>query len=67
VQVREEDCVGCRLCYNICPVDGCIQMVELPPVQPPVTWDTLSRERGGVTEDWKAMQEYRNKMGIHIH
>ena len=29
--VREEDCVGCRLCYNVCPVDDCIDMVELPP------------------------------------
>ncbi len=26
--VREEDCVGCRLCYNVCPVDDCIAMVE---------------------------------------
>ena len=67
VQVREEDCVGCRLCYNICPVDGCIQMVELPPSQPSMTWDTLSRAQRGVTEDWEKMREYRNKMGIHIH
>ena len=67
VQVREEDCVGCRLCYNICPVEGCIQMVELPPAQPSMTWDTLSRAQPGVTEDWEKMQEYRNKMGIHIH
>ena len=22
--VREDDCVGCRLCYNVCPVDDCI-------------------------------------------
>ncbi|MBV9265373.1 MAG: NAD-dependent dihydropyrimidine dehydrogenase subunit PreA, partial [Acidobacteriaceae bacterium] len=30
-RVREEDCVGCRLCYNVCPVLDCIEMVELPP------------------------------------
>jgi len=22
--VAEEDCVGCRLCFNVCPVDNCI-------------------------------------------
>ena len=26
-RVREEDCVGCRLCYNVCPVEHCIEMV----------------------------------------
>ncbi len=30
-RVREADCVGCRLCYNVCPVHDCIEMVELPP------------------------------------
>src|ERR1700675_4510582 len=30
VQVREEDCVACRLCFNVCPVDSCISMVEEP-------------------------------------
>ncbi len=28
-RVREPDCVGCRLCYNVCPVEGCIEMVEV--------------------------------------
>ncbi len=23
--VRDADCVGCRLCYNVCPVDDCIR------------------------------------------
>src|ERR1700732_1281614 len=31
VVVREDDCVGCRLCFNICTVENCIQMVEVPP------------------------------------
>jgi len=67
VVVREEDCVGCRLCFNVCPVENCIQMVELPPDRPPVTWDELSRKQREVTEDWKQMEKYREKMGIHIH
>jgi dihydropyrimidine dehydrogenase (NAD+) subunit PreA len=67
VVVREDDCVGCRLCYNICPVDNCIQMVALPPDQPSITWDELSRAQRGVTEDWAQMKQYRAKHNIHIH
>lgn len=67
VVVREEDCVGCRLCFNVCPVEDCIAMVELPPDRPSVTWDELSRKQRDVTEDWNKMLQYREKMGIHIH
>lgn len=66
-RVREDDCVGCRLCYNICPVEGCIDMVELPPCNERVTWDELSKTKPEVTEDWEAMQRYRAERGIHIH
>jgi dihydropyrimidine dehydrogenase (NAD+) subunit PreA len=66
-QVREEDCVGCRLCFNVCPVAGCIEMVELPPCQPSVTWDELSKAQPDVTENWDAMERYRAARGIHIH
>ena len=65
--VREDDCVGCRLCYNVCPVDDCIRMVELAPLRPAVTWDELARSEKAVTEDWDAMKAYREKMGIDIH
>jgi dihydropyrimidine dehydrogenase (NAD+) subunit PreA len=65
--VRESDCVGCRLCYNVCPVDHCIEMVELPPLQKPVTWEEISRTRPEVTEDWQAMEKYRKDFGIEIH
>jgi dihydropyrimidine dehydrogenase (NAD+) subunit PreA len=67
VVVREEDCVGCRLCYNVCPVENCIQMVEFPSGKPPVTWDELSRTQRAVTEDWQQMEQYRRKHNIHIH
>lgn len=65
-RVREEDCVGCRLCYNICPVDGCIEMLELPPLRPRVTWDQLVKTQPEVTENWDAMEKYRDENGIHI-
>ncbi len=66
-RVREEDCVGCRLCYNVCPVDHCIEMVELPSGRDFVTWDELVKAKPEVAEDWEAMEEYRKKQGIHVH
>jgi len=65
--VREGDCVGCRLCYNVCPVDDCITMVELPSGREPVTWAELSKDHAEITEDWEAMKAYRDKVGIQIH
>jgi dihydropyrimidine dehydrogenase (NAD+) subunit PreA len=65
--VREEDCVGCRLCYNICPVDHCISMVEEPSGRTSITWDELAKSRPEVTEDWEAMEAYRKKVGIRVH
>jgi dihydropyrimidine dehydrogenase (NAD+) subunit PreA len=67
LQVREEDCVGCRLCYNVCPVEQCIEMVELPSGREAVTWQELTEKQPEVTEDWDAMKEYRERVGIHIH
>jgi dihydropyrimidine dehydrogenase (NAD+) subunit PreA len=66
-RVRENDCVGCRLCYNVCPVEQCISMVELPPEREPMTWDQLVKSQPEATTDWEAMKEYREKHGIHIH
>ncbi len=59
--------MGCRLCYNVCPVDDCIAMVELPSGRESVTWSELSSKDAAVTEDWKAMEEYRERVGIQIH
>jgi len=66
-RVREEDCVGCRLCYNVCPVENCISMVEEPSGRPSVTWSEICRDEPEITADWEAMQRYREKHGIHIH
>jgi dihydropyrimidine dehydrogenase (NAD+) subunit PreA len=30
-EVIDAECVGCNLCVNVCPVDGCITMVPLAP------------------------------------
>jgi dihydropyrimidine dehydrogenase (NAD+) subunit PreA len=29
-EVKEDECVGCNLCVNVCPVPDCISMRELP-------------------------------------
>ena len=29
-EVKDDECVGCNLCVNVCPVQDCITMVELP-------------------------------------
>jgi dihydropyrimidine dehydrogenase (NAD+) subunit PreA len=65
--VREDDCVGCRLCYNVCPVDRCISMVEVPSGLEPVTWSELSDLDVAITEDWEAMKAWRKKAGVCIH
>ncbi|HWF98267.1 MAG TPA: NAD-dependent dihydropyrimidine dehydrogenase subunit PreA [Steroidobacteraceae bacterium] len=30
-EVKEEECVGCNLCVNVCPVSGCITLRDLAP------------------------------------
>ncbi len=30
-EVMDDECVGCNLCVNVCPVEDCIDMVALPP------------------------------------
>jgi dihydropyrimidine dehydrogenase (NAD+) subunit PreA len=32
-EVMDDECVGCNLCVNVCPVEDCITMVTLPPGQ----------------------------------
>lgn len=65
-QVREDDCVGCRLCHNVCPVDDCITMEPVASGRPSVTWDQLTKARPELA-DWDGMEKYREEAGIHIH
>jgi dihydropyrimidine dehydrogenase (NAD+) subunit PreA len=67
VVVREEDCVGCRLCFNVCPVENCIEMLEVTPDRPSITWEELAHKNPEVAADWEQMERYRQKMGIRIH
>ncbi len=46
--VHEEECVGCNLCHLICPVEGCISMVEQRRTDRHETWN----ERVAHGTDW---------------
>jgi dihydropyrimidine dehydrogenase (NAD+) subunit PreA len=37
-EVKPEECVGCNLCMHVCPVEGCITMVEVDNGKPYMTW-----------------------------
>jgi dihydropyrimidine dehydrogenase (NAD+) subunit PreA len=43
-RVDETECVGCNLCSLVCPVDGCITMVERPTGLAPQTWAERTAE-----------------------
>lgn len=49
LKVREEDCVGCNLCSIVCPVDGAIDMIEIPSGLPPMTWNERQAALGVVS------------------
>ncbi|XXM71218.1 NAD-dependent dihydropyrimidine dehydrogenase subunit PreA [Lysinibacillus sphaericus] len=50
LKVREEDCVGCNLCSIVCPVDGAIDMVEVPSGHMPMTWNERQAAVGKLTQ-----------------
>jgi dihydropyrimidine dehydrogenase (NAD+) subunit PreA len=46
VEIIDEACVGCNLCAEVCPVDGCITMERLSHGHAPVTWRQLQAGEG---------------------
>jgi dihydropyrimidine dehydrogenase (NAD+) subunit PreA len=51
LKVREEDCVGCNLCSIVCPVDGAIDMIEVPSGHMPMTWNQRQAAVGSIGGD----------------
>jgi len=47
-RVKQDECVGCNLCQIVCPVDGCITMVEVDQGLPRESWnDRVARGTAG--------------------
>jgi dihydropyrimidine dehydrogenase (NAD+) subunit PreA len=47
--VDEHECVGCNLCELVCPVQGCITMVEKPVLGKHFSWKEKMKARYGGT------------------
>jgi dihydropyrimidine dehydrogenase (NAD+) subunit PreA len=43
--VDSEECVGCNLCVEVCPVDNCIELVPVDTGKEPVTWRELEKQK----------------------
>ncbi len=37
--IKEASCVGCNMCSLVCPVEGCITMLEMDTGRPPMSWN----------------------------
>jgi dihydropyrimidine dehydrogenase (NAD+) subunit PreA len=37
-RIDEDECVGCNLCWLVCPVEGCITMEQIDTGKPKETW-----------------------------
>lgn len=68
-EVIEEDCVGCCLCYLVCPVEDCISMVRTDDESETKTWNELMEDfkKEGKDLSWKNLAEFQKKHGIEIH
>jgi dihydropyrimidine dehydrogenase (NAD+) subunit PreA len=42
-RVDEEECVGCNLCWLVCPVENCITMEKIETGRPPESWEMRTR------------------------
>jgi dihydropyrimidine dehydrogenase (NAD+) subunit PreA len=38
-RIDEDECVGCNLCWLVCPVEGCITMAEIDTGRPRESWE----------------------------
>jgi len=56
-EVKDEDCVACNLCVNVCPVQDCITMVELPK-------GTLDQRTGRAVGDYANWTQHPNNPSV---
>jgi dihydropyrimidine dehydrogenase (NAD+) subunit PreA len=48
-EVMDDECVGCNLCVNVCPVDDCITMVEMTEGSDPRTGRPIDHDYANLT------------------
>lgn len=65
-RVRQDDCVGCALCFLVCPVDGCISMIRKDDGVEAVTWNELMKQLPQPLT-WESLRQFQAKHGIDIH
>ncbi|HHO55851.1 MAG TPA: NAD-dependent dihydropyrimidine dehydrogenase subunit PreA [Trueperaceae bacterium] len=65
--INTDTCVGCNLCSLVCPVDGCISMLEVESGREHTTWGEITEKLPEVTLKWDQMAAYRKKHNIDIH
>ena len=46
-RVDEEECVGCNLCWLVCPVEHCITMEKIDSGRPSQSWEQRTAATGG--------------------
>jgi dihydropyrimidine dehydrogenase (NAD+) subunit PreA len=42
--IKQDLCVGCNLCSLVCPVDGCISMIEVDTGKPVMPWNEYQKK-----------------------
>ncbi len=65
-RVRQDDCVGCALCFLVCPVDRCISMIRKDDGTEAVTWNELMKQLPQPLT-WESLRQFQAKHGIDIH
>lgn len=56
-EVIDEECVGCNLCVNVCPVDDCITMEQIAGVDP--------RTKRPIDPDYGNWTQHPNNPAVH--
>jgi dihydropyrimidine dehydrogenase (NAD+) subunit PreA len=57
-EVIDKECVGCNLCVNVCPVEGCLTLVTLPDG----AIDPRTGDRVGGYGDWTTHPNNPNRV-----
>jgi len=63
-RIKEDECVGCRMCALICPT-RCIKMVERDRGFGAQTWPEIVAANPGIDSDWEVMYKWRKEHNWH--